>query len=490
MTAALSIDFGNSYTKVGFRTTRNRLSDVLNGGEDLPFDEDHICIPTVAARTIRRGREQWHYGTEVKEGLKADSIQVYRNWKPRFFQGHETRLREGQGQVRVECSDGSEGEWGKFTDEQLETLVAMGTLFPAKQKEVQEVLKMRKASHREQDLECDYEMIGRGFFSWLRGFVEPLCRNHGIATAGAIPVRITLPSFGANSARAQQTLLKILRETGWNPTANRPALPEPVANLIGTFSGGRNKIWRAPKPGSPECCNLHEMIGGSSLFKAIREFVLSSRGSRPPIYWILIADLGGYTCDLAMVGFDLDNVEVHLDGKVDGKKLLGHYSEPIGVHDLDQRVRQVLTEEHRKGFEGLSADVDGRRIEGFHRVVYRELRPYDTGKGLIGRTTHETSRITDAVHQFAEHVATIAIRFLLIEQYDHIDELILTGGGCQIPLVGEAIERKLQPYNLKQSHVPVLPVATSTKHRCHELERKLVRGATALGATSVFFDYD
>jgi hypothetical protein len=169
---------------------------------------------------------------------------------------------------------------------------------------------------------------------------------------------------------------------------------------------------------------------------------------------------------------------------------LGHYSEPIGVHDLDQQIRGVLTEEHRKAFETLTADVDGRRIERFHHEVYQQLRPYNTGRGLIGHITEEKNKILETIHQFAEHVATIAERFLLIEQYDHIDELILTGGGCHIPLIGEAIRRKLEPYELINTHLPMPPDAGSSTQRCHELDRKLVRGATALGATSVFFDYD
>ena len=43
MTAALSIDFGNSYTKVGIRTDRDETSYPLHSNNDLKYDEDHIC---------------------------------------------------------------------------------------------------------------------------------------------------------------------------------------------------------------------------------------------------------------------------------------------------------------------------------------------------------------------------------------------------------------------------------------------------------------
>ena len=76
-----------------------------------------------------------------------------------------------------------------------------------------------------------------------------------------------------------------------------------------------------------------------------------------------------------------------------------------------------------------------------------------------------------------------------MEQYDHIDELILTGGGCNIPLVRDAIRGKLERYNLKNSHIPVSDLIAMPP-RSQKLDRILVRGATALGAASVFFDYD
>ena len=56
----------------------------------------------------------------------------------------------------------------------------------------------------------------------------------------------------------------------------------------------------------------------------------------------MVADLGGYTTDFAMVGFDLDNVAFQSNGRHDGKRLLGSYSEPIGVHELDNEVREYL----------------------------------------------------------------------------------------------------------------------------------------------------
>ena len=484
MTAALSIDFGNSYTKVGIRRNPNDTSQALSSASDLRFDEDNLCIPTVAARLIEDGRERWLYGTDVKPSSKQGDIQVFRNWKPNFFRGEETHL--GKGGIKVNGSTNPDAAWDEFTDGQLDTLLRKGTLLPEKEKEVKDVLAWRQSAPQQESQDFDYEEIGKGYFAWLRRFVEPFCKLQGMGTTGNIPVRITLPSFGVNSAQARLTLEAILKETGWQPAKKRVALPEPVANLIGTFSGGRNKVW---KPGAMESYSLAGMMGDSTLFKAIRAFALGSGKSRPPIYWVMIADLGGYTTDFAMVGFDLDDVEIRQGGRHDGKRLLGDYSEPIGVHDLDKQVRDVLNEPNRKAFDALIADMDGLRIDFFHQAVSQNLRAYNTGKGFIGQEAQEKKAIGDVIRQFADRVADYAERFLLIEQYDHIDELILTGGGCNIPLVREAIRQKLERYNLKNSHIP-LADQIDIPPRCRKLERILVRGATALGATSVFFDYD
>jgi hypothetical protein len=487
MVPALSIDFGNSYTKVGIRADRNKNSQALRSEADLKYDEDNICIPTVAARVVKDGRETWLYGTEVKLGSQSSPPQVFRNWKPRFFQDDETHL--GPGRIRFIGKEVSDPAWDGFDVEQLETLLKNRTLLPEKEVEVKAVLKKRRAE-REQSIEdYDYKAIGEGYFAWLRRFVEPFCKVKGIGTTDDIPVRITMPSFGVNSAHAHLTLDSILKKTGWNPAAKSPALSEPVANLIGTFSGGRNKVWRSGRPGVPESYSLIAMIGESELFKAMRSFALASGTSRPPIYWVMVADLGGYTTDFAMVGFDLDNVAIQSNGRYEGKRLLGSYSEPIGVHDLDNEVREVLSDPHRKAFDSLARDVDGLRIDRFHQETYQRLRPYNTGQGIIGEDAGERKKISEVVRGFADRVADFAERFLLIEQYDQIDELILTGGGCNIPLVRDAVRQKLERYHLKKSHIPVAE-QIDLPPRCQKLDRILVRGATAIGATSVFFDYD
>ena len=485
MSATLSIDFGNSYTKVGIRRDPNAVSQVLRNDVDLIYDEDHLCIPTDAARIMKDGKEFWLFGTDVKNAAKGGSTKVFRNWKPRFFRGDETHLIDGK--------NGPDSDWDIFTDTHLETLLRNGTLVPEKVKEAKAVLKRRKQVPTDDEQDFDFKEIGKGFFSWLRSFVEPYCELHGIGTTAEIPVRITMPTFGTNSSsQSRLTLQSILKKAGWIMAEKQPALPEPVANLIGIFTSGKNKIWRAEMT-LPFCYSLVAMMGETSLYRAIRKFQTQYRDSSRPIYWIMIADLGGYTTDFAMVGFNLsdvsENINIDPTAEYAGKRLLAHYSEPRGIHDLDKQVRDVLSEAHRKAFESLIADVDGRRINGFHRRIYQESQPYNTGQGSIGDKPQEQRRIEEVIRGFADQIADYAEQFLLQDQYDFIDELILTGGGCNIPPVREAICRKLKKYHLKNSHIPHSN-GFDLPDKCEKIERLLVRGATALGASSVFFDYD
>ncbi len=47
----LSIDFGNSYTKVAIRNSRNDQTTPYRE-RSLIYDQDKICVPTIAARVV------------------------------------------------------------------------------------------------------------------------------------------------------------------------------------------------------------------------------------------------------------------------------------------------------------------------------------------------------------------------------------------------------------------------------------------------------
>ena len=140
-----------------------------------------------------------------------------------------------------------------------------------------------------------------------------------------------------------------------------------------------------------------------------------------------------------------------------------------------------------------SEDPDQRLLERFHRFVYDNPKPYyDTGKyGVIG-DEDEGDRIRNCIRTFADEIAAYAEQFLIGEQYLHVDALILTGGGCNIPIVRDTICKRLESYRRDSkfavTYVPSGPHG-SLPTGYDRLNPLLVRGATAMGGASVFFDF-
>ena len=165
-----------------------------------------------------------------------------------------------------------------------------------------------------------------------------------------------------------------------------------------------------------------------------------------------------------------------------------NFSQPLGVNDLDRKIREVLSPSNLQGFDLMMNAVDSTMIEGFHMRIYQDMSIYRMTSGIIGQETDEKERITDTIAAFADRTGDVTRNFLQREQVDQVDELILTGGGCNIPLVRNAIRKALQPFDLRNSYVPTDGIAAppvGTKG----LSRVLSRGATAIGGASVFFDY-
>ncbi|QGJ71721.1 Hypothetical protein PBC10988_34280 [Planctomycetales bacterium 10988] len=475
----INIDFGNSYTKVGVRTDGNELSTPLSDNV-LEFDDGlNICIPTLAARVLRKGKEHWVYGSEILEIGNSQGVEVLRNWKPNFFNGSSTPLK-GIPQAKIPAF----ATMKKLSESELQHFMDSLNL-NEKQRAALEDLKNGEDEPDPGQTDLDTKEIGLKYFRWLRAFLEGICTRRGIDLRKT-PTRINLPSFGAKTT-AEDLLIEILSEAGWKIAPNHPALPEPVANAIGVFSEGRNILWR-PKRTEDQFPDYPGMFGTNEFIKAARKRFESRYNQR--MYWVLVVDLGGYTLDIAMVGFDLEEIDIPLNGKYQGKQRLATLSEKIGIRALDDKVKSILPEEKQKLIDELLQDPDPRRVEAFHRFLYQRGRPFHISRQLIGQK-EEGEAIQEVVSNFAHECAKHVEDFITMHQYTRIDDVVMTGGGCNIPQVRDAIVGLLQGYRLKNAYVPAL--AAEEKNlppKCQRLKPLLVRGATAIGGTSVFFDYN
>ncbi len=439
----ISIDFGNSYCKVGLRREGNADSQLLRDAS-FSFDEGNFCIPTIVGQRISDGI--FRYGTEVlEEG--ADDIRVYRNWKPLFFEDSEHASQDSLRSALLE--DGH-----------------------------------------------DVDDLALGYFTWLRRQIEPICRqNHELEDLEKLPVRITLPAFG-NVALARERLGELLSESGWKLCTIEQAIPEPVANAIGAFAQGRNAVWRPERMqhGRPMPLNGNDlmphygtMFENSPFLEAFRSNALDEIDD--PLHWVLVVDLGGYTLDFAMLGFDLEDLSQTFgdDALRTDPPRFARISYPLGVMDLDQMVHDALPEDQQEAMRSMNEDVDQRRLETFHRLCYSNFRPFRVGKVEIGRGEN-IERVKGAVDGFSEKIRILVQKFMDTHQFPRVDQLVLTGGGSNIPAVRKVLIDQLEPGHchgaINREAEGVMEDELYT-----ELGHDLVRGATATGGTSVYFEF-
>jgi hypothetical protein len=498
MSAMISIDFGNSFTKVGIRPDRNSESQLAKDGSLQLDDGLNICVPSLVASVWHGGRKQWYYGTDVLQlGNKTPTMKVYRNWKPTFFQDMvQTIVQDPPELVGAATSSGPErrismAEAKAISDKFGIALAGVEEFFRSNGAVVVPDDKQVVAPDDKQTEGLSKEFlqeVAGGFFRWLRTFIEPICNKRGLADIGAIPVRISLPAFGSQT-KAEHLLVDILQESGWKTDDWFPAIAEPISNSIGVFTNGRNATHFPLRQGGREFQHNGRMFGESELFGALRERLLRE-GQQ--YYWAMGIDVGGYTADFAMLGFDLDEMDVQFNGKVNDMRRMASSSKAIGVRTLDERVRYVLPDGKQDYLREINDDPDQGQIETFHRKIYNRRESYETGKyGKIGAGA-EQQDIHQCIHKFAEEIADYAQQFIDKHQYQRIDALILTGGGCNIPLVRSALFKRLARYRkdfgYAATYVPSGPQEKlQPGHR--RLDPYLVRGATALGGASVFFDF-
>jgi hypothetical protein len=477
----LSIDFGNTYTKVGLRIDADKSGQLLKDAS-LKWDDMNACVPTVAANF--GDSSEWHFGTDVlKFRENTIGLKVYRNWKPRFFD--EPSFALSRQAVPSTSSTKALSTIPNGISESVWDTISR-TVSP---QDLKRIMKELGCADRTEDAVDDevgatdpfFRELGLGYFRWLLSFVSPGVKRIVGCPLSEIPARISLPSFGSVTG-AEVLLSEILTEAGWRVDERVPVLAEPLANAIGTFTEGVNATHR--NGSSP---HLGIMFANTGLTKLIRNAALFGGRSTA---WVLIVDLGGYTADFAMIGIDLTDIDARFSGNSEGKPRLSHVSKPIGVTDLDRRLRELLSEPKQVVLDQIMADPDQQRLESFHRNVFGYQGHHTLRKVKIGETTKEKNAIREMVAAFAEEVSDDAEAFLDMHQYDRIDDLILTGGGSMIPAVRQALCRRLSGYGTSKVHLYMQqgekPVSSIPSHH---LGSFLVRGATAIGGASVYFDF-
>jgi hypothetical protein len=436
----LSIDLGSAYTKLAIRRDWQDESQLLR---DLPLatPEVDFCIPSVVTRVETAGGREWMIGAAAAARPPADGVTIYRYWKARLFSEHPEEQEEHD-------SLGSSGE-----------------------------------GH---DLD-DYEEVAVEFF---RGLKTSLERAPFELDLSSTPVRVCIPKL-ETSHGAEERLAGILERAGVRPARGRTTVYEPESNAAGVLTRGRNATWFPPRvnfmPRPGRALQLREMLEPEGLLEAFRRI----SGS----FGVLVIDIGGFTTDFGYVEFD---TSFSSDDWQRPEIVQSSYE--LGVRELDHALYESLRPEAQEAVEALSSSVwDAHKARLYRGESVTLTRPGGARVTLGG--PEDATRIATAIGAFAERVVRAREDFRAGFVRGPINAQTLTGGGAMIPPIREALNRALNlEAGIQVSDLldPEEPRRTLTRRdgQVDDLairarasrNLELVRGGSAIGGSSVFFE--
>jgi hypothetical protein len=424
--SSLCIDLGSAYTKIGFRETPFSRSRLLSL-EELSLDEQHVCVPSVAA--WRERDDRWVFGMEAAGLVEGNGIRVYRNWKADLFPSG-TDVTNPWDLLGEDPHEGLRDGPGSYA-------------------------RARNVASR--------------YLNWLRHELVP--RMIPGVDLGAVVLRVCIPEFAMFSPHAAE-MDRMLESVGWHHPASF-CCSEPMSNLTGALTQGHNAVLE-PRPGQI-VADVPKMFDRSHLLEMLETYQEGDEGDVSE-YATLIVDVGAYTTDLGLISIDLAGYGFFPISEAD--------SVPLGIHELDRRVVEVLPEP----VAAVVNRFNGLEWERFHRVVYMEAREWSLpGGGVVNGSGGERARIAGVVGQFALDIAAGLDEFLRRHRPNRVQEVVLTGGGNNIPELVRRLRKALAPWNVSTFYLPKAG-APFDGARQVEIVPGVVRGASAVGGASVLFD--
>lgn len=435
----VSIDLGSAYTKLAIRRDWNGESELLR---DLPLASGEVdfCVPSVVARVERRGGTRWMIGAAAAAQPPGAGIRIFRYWKARLFATGPA--------ARVSRDEMGQAPQGDASD--------------------------------------DYEQVAVQFFRGLRVSLEHSPYG-GDVTGSAVRVCVPRIDAGDTDGRVRH----ILEAAGWRPALGRVTVYEPESNACGMFTRGRNATWYPPAapftPRAGRSLHLVKMLEPEGLLQALRRM----SGS----FGVLVIDIGGFTTDFGYVEFDtsFSSDDWH-------RPQIIQQSYELGIRELDQAIYDSLDEDAQRQIRGLSpGEWDALKVD-LYRGVPVTLgsaggRPRTIGGGNDG------GRMGTALRSFAERVIAVRDTFIRDHVRGPINAQTLTGGGSMIAPLHRAVVQALatdpdaRVYDLLDEHEPRETLASrggrvdaaAVEARARR-NQELVRGGSAIGGSSVFFE--
>lgn len=431
----VSIDLGSAYTKIAIRRNWNAESDLLR---DLPLASDEVdfCVPSVVARMDEGGGTRWTIGAAAAAQTPGDGVRIFRYWKARLFStGAGAQVsRDEMGQA----ADTGGGE--------------------------------------------DYEQVATEFFRGLRRSLEHSPYGEDIAASA---VRVCVPKIDVADMDAR--VGRILDAAGWRPAHGRVTVYEPESNACGMFTRGRNATWYPPAasftPRAGRSLHLMKMLEPEGLLQALRRM----SGS----FGVLVIDIGGFTTDFGYVQFDtsFSSNDWH-------RPTIVQQSYELGIRELDQAIYDSLDEDAQREIRALSpSQWDALKVDLYGGA------PVMLGNGRRIGAGESAARTAEALRRFADRVIAVRDTFLREHVSGPVNAQTLTGGGSMIAPLHRAVVQALaadehaRVYDLLDENEPrqtlvqrggyVEEEAVAARARRNQ---ELVRGGSAIGGSSVFFE--
>lgn len=441
----LTVDFGSSYTKIAMRTSPGSPAALVS---DLPLASRdlHFCIPSTVARVSSQGKVKWLVGHEAASTVEGPEAKVYQNWKADVFS---------------ELADGPDGP-------------------PRRSDELREV--------------------ALRFFASVR---DALARHPQGQDMESVPIRVCVPSMHEDHG-ATGWLRRVLEDVGWRVAEGRDFVFEPEANALGTLTRGRNRTWTPPMatgvPHYGPVPHLASML--DTWFRNVEAAGLAGDGTGyGSQFRFLAVDVGAFTTDFGLVTFDTSFMS-----DTPNKPKIVQTSVALGVKELDSAVVGVLSRQSRSAFEGRSIS----ERDQLKALLYSGLPAeaiWESRRVRIGAAA-EGEAVQEQVRAFGHRVWAAYQDFVRAECVGGLEAAVLSGGGMMIPSLRDEIVRKLDARKPDGSRrvgrmFDLLDRGQAEKQLDEQGEpptsraidawlrkgRELMRGGSAIGGCSVFFEW-
>ncbi|HEY1187029.1 MAG TPA: hypothetical protein VGE74_05195 [Gemmata sp.] len=465
------MDFGAAYTKVALRTAAQESADLV---PLLPSARD-FWAPTVVAANWNTGRPKpdLEFG-EKAAGIKpGDRVTVYTNFKRGLF------APAGADKPEMHPLD------ALLHSAEFEALAAKYSVQPAWVAGLRQMVGSARsmlglpdaAGHAEARKQDEAKTVAHYYFRWLHEQVMQACERlpHTALNYRDIPLRVSVPVLGADADLDAHPgcvrLREALTSTGWKLDA-RPFVSEPEANAVGVLTKAANALTKRKR------INFGEMFGKGPLVTVIK-------GDKDhPTYRALVIDVGAFTTDFAALSIDTGGKS--LDAEFGAGFVALPRSVPFGTTDLDASVRAALAEDKRAALDALAP----KDFAEFQVRTYTDETGFRIGPGKVIGGPADQPVIRPCLDTFTKHLADEAEAFLQQLGPASMQELILTGGGSNIPAVRDALiaaASRVPGSSFVKTHAPGLKKSKAGPP-VDPLDDKFARGGSALGGASIYFE--